>query len=411
MKVFFKTFGCRTNIFDTQVMIENLKSYSITNNENEADIIVINSCTVTNGADSDVKDYLSKIKKLNKKIFFTGCALDSVGKDAFDNNKIFGAFGHSSKENIEHLLNEPKRFFIKNNLSHLDSTIVSEFVGKSRGFIKVQEGCNFKCSYCIIPQVRGKSRSYDKDKILLQIQKLADNGVSEVVLTGTNLGSYGRDNKNTLAQLIIDISKISGIKRIRLGSLEPSQIKDDFLDILDSSFLEKHLHIALQHTDDTMLKAMNRLNRFEDDFILFQDIAKKGFAIGSDFIVGFPGENEEIFNNALDRIKSLPLTHIHAFIYSPRSNTMASKLKIDIPKHKAKERLHTIKDIIALKNKAFREKQNSLDVLVESRKDGFYYGLDQFYNRIKIKSDSNLHSKWIRIDDYKVEQDINYAEI
>lgn len=411
MKVFFKTFGCRTNIFDTQVMIENLKSYSLANNENEADIIVINSCTVTNGADSDVKDYLSKIGKLNKKIFFTGCALDSVGKIAFDNNKIFGAFGHSSKENIENLLNEPKKFFIKNDLSHLDSTIVSEFVGKSRGFIKVQEGCNFKCSYCIIPQVRGKSRSYDRDKILLQIKKLADNGVSEVVLTGTNLGSYGKDNKNTLAQLIIDISKISGIRRIRLGSLEPSQLKDDFLEILDSSFLEKHLHIALQHTNDVMLKSMNRLNRFEDDLILFENIAKKGFAIGSDFIVGFPGESEDIFNDAIDRLHMLPLTHIHAFIYSPRSNTMASKLTIDIPKDKAKERLHKIKNIIALKNRAFRENKQPLNVLVEKKKGDFYYGLDQFYNRIRIKSDNDLRAKWVVINHYEVEQDMNYAEI
>lgn len=411
MKVFFKTFGCRTNIFDTQVMIENLKSYSIANNENEADIIVINSCTVTNGADSDVKDYLSKIKKLNKKIFFTGCALDSVGKNAFDNNKIFGAFGHSNKENIENLLNESKRFFIKNDLSHIDSTIVSEFVGKSRGFIKVQEGCNFKCSYCIIPQVRGKSRSYDKDKILLQINKLVDNGVSEVVLTGTNLGSYGKDNKNTLAQLILDISKISGIKRIRLGSLEPSQLRDDFLEILDSPFLERHLHIALQHTDDSMLKAMNRLNRFDSDLELFENIAKKGFAIGSDFIVGFPGESDDVFNNAIDRINILPITHIHAFIYSPRNNTMASKLKIDVPRDIAKERLHKIKNIISLKNKAFRENKQCLDVLIENKKGDFYYGLDQFYNRIRIKSDNDLYSKWIVIDDYNIEQDINYAEI
>lgn len=411
MKVFFKTFGCRTNIFDTQVMIENLQSFLLVNNEAEADIIVINSCTVTNGADKDVKDYISKIQKLNKKIFFTGCALNSVGKIAFDNEKIFGAFGHSSKENIESLLKKPKRFFIENNLSHKDSTIVGDFANKIRGFIKVQEGCNFKCSYCIIPQVRGKSRSYDRDKILSQVQKLVDNGVSEIVLSGTNLGSYGKEDKYTLAQLIIDISKISGIKRIRLGSLEPSQIKDDFLEILDSKFLERHLHIALQHTNDIMLKAMNRINRFDKDLKLFESIADKGFALGSDFIVGFPGESEEIFDDMIKKIEMLPLTHIHAFIYSPRNNTMAAKLKIDVSKGIAKERLHKIKDIISSKNKAFRENKMPLDVLVESKKCDFYYGLDQFYNRIRIKSDKSLYSKWIVIDDYKIEQDINYAEI
>lgn len=411
MKVFFKTFGCRTNIFDTQVMIENLQSHFLVNNEDEADIIVINSCTVTNGADRDVRDYISKVQKLNKKIFFTGCALDSVGKVAFDNKKIFGAFGHSSKENIESLLKIQNRFFIENDLSHKDSTIVSDFTNKIRGFIKVQEGCNFKCSYCIIPQVRGKSRSYDRNKILSQVQKLVDNGVSEVVLSGTNLGSYGKDNKDTLAQLIIAISKISGIKRIRLGSLEPSQIKDDFLEILDSGFLEKHLHIAIQHTNDMMLKAMNRINRFDKDLKLFEDIAKRGFAIGSDFIVGFPGESEEIFDDTIKKIKMLPLTHIHTFIYSPRNNTMAAGFKIDVSKGKAKERLHRIKDIVSSKNKVFRENKTPLDVLVENKKGDFYYGLDQFYNRIRIKSDKSLYSKWIVIDDYKVEQDMNYAEI
>ena len=411
MKVFFKTFGCRTNIFDTQVMIENLQSHFLVNNEDEADIIVINSCTVTNGADRDVRDYISKVQKLNKKIFFTGCALDSVGKVAFDNKKIFGAFGHSSKENIESLLKMQNRFFIENDLSHKDSTIVSDFTNKIRGFIKVQEGCNFKCSYCIIPQVRGKSRSYDRNKILSQVQKLVDNGVSEVVLSGTNLGSYGKDNKDTLAQLIIAISKISGIKRIRLGSLEPSQIKDDFLEILDSGFLEKHLHIAIQHTNDMMLKAMNRINRFDKDLKLFEDIAKRGFAIGSDFIVGFPGESEEIFDDTIKKIKMLPLTHIHTFIYSPRNNTMAAGFKIDVSKGKAKERLHRIKDIVSSKNKVFRENKTPLDVLVENKKGDFYYGLDQFYNRIRIKSDKSLYFKWIVIDDYKVEQDMNYAEI
>lgn len=411
MKVFFKTFGCRTNIFDTQVMIENLQSHFLVTNEDEADIIVINSCTVTNGADRDVRDYISKVQKLNKKIFFTGCALDSVGKVAFDNKKIFGAFGHSSKENIESLLKIQNRFFIENDLSHKDSTIVSDFTNKIRGFIKVQEGCNFKCSYCIIPQVRGKSRSYDRNKILSQVQKLVDNGVSEVVLSGTNLGSYGKDNKDTLAQLIIAISKISGIKRIRLGSLEPSQIKDDFLEILDSGFLERHLHIAIQHTNDVMLKAMNRINRFDKDLKLFEDIAKRGFAIGSDFIVGFPGESEEIFDDTIKKIKMLPLTHIHAFIYSPRNNTMAAGFKIDVSKGKAKERLHRIKDIVSSKNKVFRENKTPLDVLVENKKGDFYYGLDQFYNRIRIKSDKSLYSKWIVIDDYKVEQDMNYAEI
>lgn len=411
MKVFFKTFGCRTNIFDTQIMIASLESYEIVKNENEADIVVVNSCTVTNGADKDVKDYISKIRKLNKKILFTGCALDSVGKDMFAKGSIFGAFGHSKKEEISTLLQNKTRFYFDNDLSHLDSTIIHRFIGKSRAFIKIQEGCNFKCSYCVIPQVRGKSRSYQKNYILSQIKILADNGISEIVLSGTNLGSYGKDTNDTLPKLLIDISKISGIKRIRLGSLEPSQINDDFLEILDSSFLEKHLHIAIQHTDNKMLRIMNRINRFEKDLILFEKIAKKGFALGSDFIVGHPFESDEIFNNAFLHLKALPLTHIHTFIYSPRANTKSANMPLNIPKAKAKERLHLIKSLIASKNKIFRESKKQLNVLVENKKGSFFYGLDQFFNRIQIKSDYDLSLKWLQIDNYKVGEGVNYAEI
>lgn len=411
MKVFFKTFGCRTNIFDTQVMIASLKDSQVVSNEMEADIIVINSCTVTNGADKALKEYIAKIKKSDKKILFTGCSLNSVGRKSFDKGDIFGAFGHSQKQDIESLIAKPTRFFIDNDLSHIDSTIVSDFVGRSRAFVKIQEGCNFKCSYCIIPQVRGKARSYPRTQILEQIRRLRDSGISEVVLSGTNLGSYGKDSNDTLPKLLIDISKINGIKRIRLGSLEPSQIKEDFLELLTSDFLEKHLHIALQHTHDTMLRAMNRLNRFDKDLRLFEMIASQGFALGTDFIVAHPGESEAIFDEALKNFYSMPLTHIHAFIYSPRTNTKSALMKNDIKKDEAKRRLHTLKEIIKNKNKIFREAKIPLNVLVESKKGEFFYGFDQFFNKIQIKSKQNLSRNWLRIEDYDIREDMNYAEI
>ncbi|RDU62436.1 tRNA (N(6)-L-threonylcarbamoyladenosine(37)-C(2))-methylthiotransferase MtaB [Helicobacter sp. MIT 14-3879] len=410
-KVFFKTFGCRTNIYDTQVMIASLKDYELSLDENSADFIVINSCSVTNGADKAVKEYISKVKKLNKKIIFTGCGLEGLGKNSYENGVVYGAFGHSKKQDIANLLNKKERFYFSDDLNHVDDVIIDRVIGKSRGFIKIEEGCDFKCSYCIIPQVRGKSRSHKKEQILEQIRRLADSGISEVVLSGTNLGSYGKDTNDTLPKLLIDISKISGIKRIRLGSLEPSQIKEDFLELLDSSFLEKHLHIALQHTSNDMLKVMNRINRFENDYILFDKIAKKGFAIGTDFIVGHPFEKDEVFNEAFSNLKILPLTHIHSFIYSPRSNTPSSKMKIDVPKVLAKERLKLIRDLIESKNLDFRKNKGELEVLVENKKRDYFYGLDQFFNKICIKSDKNLSLKWVRINDYKVNKDMNYAEI
>lgn len=414
MKVYFKTFGCRSNIFDTQLMISQLESHTLSNEE-DADIIVINSCTVTNNADKSLKEYISKIKKQNKKIVFTGCALQSVGRQFYDKSVIFGAFGHSKKAQIDTLLNAKEAFFYENDLKAIDSTPLKKLNGKTRAFIKVQEGCNFKCSYCIIPQVRGKARSLNRNLILHQIATLADSGVSEVILSGTNLGSYGKDTNDTLPKLILDIAKISGIKRIRLGSLEPSQIKDDFLDILDLPVMERHLHIAIQHTHNQMLKVMNRINRFEKDLALFELIAKKGFALGSDFIVAHPEESEEIFEIAFTHLRNMPLTHIHCFIYSPRNGTKSALMPNTIPKQLAKERLFRVKSLVDSNNLNFRnrlkEQNNALNILVESKKGEFFYGFDEFFNKIAIKSNQNLAGKWLKLSSFNTKKDINYAEV
>lgn len=414
-KVFFKTFGCRTNLFDTQVMRENLKNFECVDSEDLADIVVVNSCTVTNGADSGVRSYMNKLNSIGKKVYFTGCGAKTQGQRLFDNNLTFGVFDHSHKEKIDDFLQYQDKFFYldEENNEHLDSTLVSEFVGKSRAFIKIQEGCDFACSYCIIPFVRGKARSMDSLKILHQIDILAKGGISEVVLTGTNVGSYGKDRGSNISKLIKEISKIQGIKRIRVGSLEPSQIDSEFLELLDSDFMEKHLHIALQYTQNDMLKKMNRHNRFDTDFLLLEKIAKKGFALGSDFIVGHPGENEKIWEEAFENAKSLPLTHIHPFIYSPRENTPSALMKDIVNGNVSKQRLHELNNLIKEKNLAFRKnlksKKKPLKVLIESFQNGFYNGLDEYFNKIKIYSEVPISSKWLEISEYDVLNEINEA--
>ncbi|CBG39772.1 tRNA (N(6)-L-threonylcarbamoyladenosine(37)-C(2))-methylthiotransferase MtaB [Helicobacter mustelae] len=413
MKVFFKTFGCRTNLFDTQVMRQNLKDFVVCENEEEADIIVVNSCTVTNGADAGVRSYVNKMNRSGKKIYFTGCGAKTQGKNLFDKNLVFGSFGHTHKEKINDFLLAKGRFFYeeRSDASHIDTTLVSEFVGKVRAFIKIQEGCDFACSYCIIPSVRGISRSYPQARVLEQIGILADHGVSEVVLTGTNVGSYGKDFGSNIAKLIHEISKIKGILRIRIGSLEPSQIDEEFLELLEGDFLERHLHIALQHSSDRMLEIMNRHNRVASDRALLEKIADRGFAIGTDFIVGHPGESVQVWEEALENLTQLPLTHIHPFIYSIRDNTPSAKMKNTIRGDVAKERLHIINALVAEKNFSFRQKMSPLRVLVESGKDGLYSGLDQFFNRISIKSAKDLKNCWVDVEDYGIEKRGNYAEI
>ncbi len=411
-KVYFKTFGCRTNQFDTQVMMANLNDYLVTTNEDEADIIIINSCTVTNSADSSVRNYINKINKSDKKAILAGCGAISKGKELFEDKKIFGVIGHSNKENINNLLKHQMPFFEVGTLNHIDKTVVSEFIGKSRAFIKIQEGCDFECSYCIIPSVRGSARSQSFELIINQIKILADNGFSEFIFTGTNVGSFGKDINSTLAKLIKESSKIRGVKRIRIGSLEPIQVTSEFKELLSEEFLEKHLHIAIQHSSNRMLEIMNRRNRFESDLGLLSEISNRGFALGTDYIIGHPYESSEIWTEAIKNLKQLPLTHIHPFTYSKRDNTKSATMKDEINGKVAKERMNELKEIIESKNIEFKKGvKTSLKILVETKKDGFFSGFDEYFNKVLIKSEENLIGKWIEVEKFEIKDGEVYAKI
>ncbi|QOP45587.1 tRNA (N(6)-L-threonylcarbamoyladenosine(37)-C(2))-methylthiotransferase MtaB [Sulfurimonas paralvinellae] len=413
-KVYFKTFGCRTNLYDSQVMMSSLKEYEITENEDEADVVVINSCTVTNGADTHVRSYISQLERQgeNKKLFLTGCGAHTKGESLLREGRIHGVFGQSEKQKIDNLLKKEQPFYEPGDLNHIDDMVVDEFVGKSRAFIKIQEGCNFRCSYCIIPFVRGDARSMDEARILEQIQRLALNGFGEFILTGTNVGSYGQDTKTSLAKLMKKMSQIRGVRRIRLGSVEPIQITDEFKEILDEPWMEKHMHIALQHTSPKMLKLMNRRNVYRQDRELFEFLADKGYAIGTDFITGFPGESEELWREAMENAKALPLTHLHAFTYSKRDGTPAAHMKPEVNGKLAKERLHEIESLVKSKNYEFRKAhKDELNVLIESYKSGLYHGLDQHFNKIVVKSEEDFLGNWITVSDYEVQKEHNYAII
>jgi len=412
-KVYFKTFGCRTNQFDTQVMISKLKDFELTMNEEEADVIMVNSCTVTNGADVSVRAYINgqSRKNPNAKVILAGCGSHSKGESLFEDKKVFGVIGHSEKEKINEILKfNDKPFYQIGDLEHIDSTIVEEFVGKSRAFIKIQEGCDFRCSYCIIPSVRGNARSHKEDDILLQIEKLASNGFGEFILTGTNVGSYGQDQNSSMAKLLKRMSMIRGVRRIRIGSLEPIQIDDEFKELLSEPWMAKHLHIALQHTSDKMLKIMNRRNEFHTDIKLLEEIAQKGYGIGTDYIVGHPGEDENVWSEAIERVKVLPLTHVHSFSYSKRDNTASATMKPEIKGNIAKERHRELTALIKAKNLNFRNLHNqNLEVLIEQGRNGIYHGYDQYFNKVEVTSHENLTSNWIMIEKADVKNDKNMA--
>ena len=409
-KVYFKTFGCRTNQFDTQVMMSRLGKYEIARNEGEADIIVVNSCTVTNGADSGVRGYINQINRLNgrARVLLTGCGAHTKGESLYASGKVYGVFGHSEKEKITKFLETDDRFYEIGDLEHIDTTVVEQFIGKSRAFIKIQEGCDFRCSYCIIPYVRGGARSLDEEQILEQIGRLAANGFGEFILTGTNVGSYGIDRGSSIAKLLKRMSGIRGVRRIRIGSLEPVQITEEFRELLDEPWMAKHLHIALQHTSDKMLEIMNRRNDFHGDLELFEEIASHGYALGTDFIVGHPGESEEIWREAMARVEKLPLTHIHAFTYSKRDGTPSSTMKPVVPGNVAKERHRELTQCVKRKNLAFRKAIDlPLEILVESEKEGLYYGLDQYFNKIAVRSGRDLKGEWIVMESFEAAEEMN----
>jgi len=413
-KVYFKTFGCRTNQFDTQVMMSKLKDFELSLDEEQSDIIVVNSCTVTNGADSSVRNYISSMKRRNPdaKVILAGCGSHSKGEALFQDKRVFGVMGHSEKEKINEILKIDQPFYQIGDLEHIDSTIVEEFVGRSRAFIKIQEGCSFRCSYCIIPAVRGDARSHREETVLEQVRKLAANGFGEFILTGTNVGSYGQDHETSMAKLLKKMSQIRGVRRIRIGSLEPIQIDDEFMELLNEPWMAKHLHIALQHTSDRMLELMNRRNSYAADLELFGKIAAEGYALGTDFIVGHPGEGEKEWQEAIARVKALPLTHVHAFSYSKRDNTVSATMKQEVRGNIAKERHRELTALVKEKNFAFRKIYNEgLEVLLENGKEGIFHGFDQYFNRVEVKSTEELSSNWVLLNNVEVTVDGNKAEL
>ncbi|WP_353663243.1 tRNA (N(6)-L-threonylcarbamoyladenosine(37)-C(2))-methylthiotransferase MtaB [Hydrogenimonas sp. SS33] len=394
-------------------MISRLGRYEVAKNEEEADIIVVNSCTVTNGADSGVRGYINQASRLNPeaKVLLTGCGVRTKGESLFEAGKVHGVFGHSEKESVHRYLEKEERFFEIGDLEHVDETVVEQFVGKSRAFIKIQEGCDFRCSYCIIPYVRGNARSLEETLILEQVRRLAANGFGEFILTGTNVGSYGKDRGSSIAKLLKKMSLIRGVRRIRIGSLEPIQITDEFMELLAEPWMAKHLHIALQHTSDRMLEIMNRRNDFASDLALFEKIASRGYALGTDFIVGHPGEDEDAWQEAMARVERLPLTHIHAFTYSKRDGTPSAAMKPAVPGNVAKARHRELTEAVRRKNLAFRrrlrEEGRVLEVLVESEKEGLQMGLDQYFNRIAIQSGRELKGEWLALEKWEAEEGMN----
>ena len=401
--------GCKVNTYESEYIrnILEQRGYEIKDFTEKCDIYIINTCTVTNTSDTKSSKMLRRARKENPDaiIVAMGCFIES-NKD----NPIPGidiVIGNRDKDKVPDLIDEylkNKERIIrlyKGRTDIFEDMYITSFPGRTRAFVKIQDGCDNFCSYCIIPFVRGKCRSKDKDKVIEEITALVNNGYKEVVLTGIHTGSYGRDLDISFADLLNEIIKIEGLKRLRISSIEATELNEDILNILrNSDIIVDHLHIPLQAGSNEILKSMNRkydLKYFEDKIAEIRSI-RPDISITTDIIVGFPGETEELFKETLNTVRKINFSKVHVFPYSERKGTKSERLPNKIPTNIKKD---YVKRLIELSKELEIEYASKfigkeLEILVEQTKDGFSYGHTSNYLNVKVKG--NLpHNELIKV--------------
>ncbi len=384
LKVQFITLGCKVNQYETEAIRELLTSagFEEVKRGEKADVCVINTCTVTKHADTDSLSYIRKSQRLNPEalIVVTGCLAekDKETIDAIPFKKVI--LSNQDKGKILNVINEHiKSTFLKlPAYNPKEELSISDFHGRSKAFIKIQDGCNNFCSYCKVPYVRGRSRSRQLGNVADEFKRLIDKGFKEVIFTGICLGEWGKDLRiqSDISELLSNIIKIEGDYRIRLSSIEPNNVTDGLIEAIKSS--EKicnHLHIPLQSGDDLILKKMNRKYTSNDYIEIIDKIrqAKPDIAITTDCIVGFPGESDANFKNSLKVIDAIKPLKVHIFPYSNRKLTLASNFKDTVESKVIKERIMVFKNIADKLSFDYRLKffGKTLEVLIETRNKSF----------------------------------------
>lgn len=409
------TLGCKVNTYESEYVINILKehNYEIKSFDDICDVYIINTCTVTNTSDIKSRKMIRNAIKKNPNacVVAMGCFIEAnkdyqiEGLDIVlgnkDKSKIVDLLDEyfTKKEKIVKLYNDPK--------SQFEDMYITNFPGRTRAFVKIQDGCENFCSYCIIPFVRGKCRSKDKDKVISEINALVKNGYQEVVLTGIHTGNYGVDLDTNFATLLKDLVKIEGLKRLRISSIEITELTDEVLEVLKTSpIIVDHLHIPLQAGSDEILKAMNRkydLSYFFEKIKKIREI-RPNISITTDVIVGFPGETTELFEQTIKTCRDLEFAKIHVFPYSERQGTKAMELPNHIEsnekKRRARELLLVSKELEITYANKFLNKQ--VEVLIEEDKDGYSYGHTSNYLHVKINKKLK-HNTFVTVTITKVD--------
>lgn len=413
-KVAFYTLGCKVNQYETNGMIQDFlkKGYELVSFNEKADIYIINTCTVTNMSDRKSRQMLRQAKKNNNNalVVACGCYVQVAKEEVQQIPEIDFVVGTNEKSRIVELVEER----IRDNLSiELDDVMKNctygdfgnvTYTEKTRAVIKVQDGCDRFCTYCIIPYARGRVRSRNPESIKNEINEIAKKGIKEVVITGIHIASYGKDFKNNykLIDLLEEINKISGIERIRLGSIEPLLITEEFLSrLVKLNKICHHFHLSLQSGCQSTLERMNRRYTIKE----FEEIVKmlrktySDVILTTDIIVGFPGESEEEFDETYEFLKKIKFYKMHVFKYSPRKGTKASLMENQIPGDIKEKRSNSLIELSEYNEKEYLKKMigKQLDVLFEEKDGEYYKGHTQNYIEVKYKTDENLENKIKRV--------------
>ena len=438
MKVAFYTLGCKVNQYETDIMIKEFmdKGYEVVKFTEKANIYVINSCSVTNMSTRKTRQYLSRAKNMGGIVVLVGCYAESIKEEDGIKNVDLVLGNEEKKEVVKYV----EKYLEENNIKFSDSKIennkakyvigdiskVKKYIQKEklekginiRESIKIEDGCNNFCSYCIIPYLRGRVRSRSLEDIKDEVTSLVKNGVREVVLVGIEIASYGKDlDENIdLVDVVETISKIDGLNRVRLGSLEPRILTND--NITRLSKIDKlcpHFHISVQSIDNGVLSRMNR--HYTREFLFDRvSMLKKYFlhpAITCDIIVGFPGETDEEFSNTIDGVKRIGFYELHVFKYSKRKWTRAAKMENQVDGNISAKRSEELISIgNELKDKYMNEYLGkTLDVLFESYDNGYLYGYTPNYIKVKVKGDESLWGKQVPVKLYSKEEELMLGSI
>ena len=415
-KVAFYTLGCKVNQYETEAMLElfEKEGYEKAETEDYADVYVINTCTVTHMSDRKSRQYIRRMKKKNPDaiIAVVGCYSQVSPEEILSIDEVNLVMGTNDRKKI---VEEVKKIDASRKVSTVDDIMkvkafeeieINKTNGKTRAFMKIQDGCDRYCSYCIIPYARGRVRSRDLESIVKEVENLASNGYKEVVLTGIHVASYGKDIKDSdikLLDVIKQINDIEGIERIRLSSVEPILFTDEFVEAV--STMDKvcpHYHLSLQSGCDETLKRMKRRYTTEEYKAIVDRLraAIPNVSITTDVIVGFPGETNEEFDKTYEFLKDIELTHMHVFKYSPRKGTPAATMEHQVDPSTKHDRSEKLLQLNEENFNKFGQKMldKEFNVLFEQKVgDNKYEGLTENYVKVIVESDNDISEQILKV--------------